>query len=489
MANLNAQAPNLSPSSAEPDAREAARVVATILLAGGPPPGDLQDRANQGLARLRRPALSERDFVISTPEELAPRIPHDLRPSLAELLILLAGDDPIRRRLAESYLGLWRLSAPPCAEARAPAPISPRSPTSATATVARWLIGKLPRHQDTSVPQERPMDQGIYRTHDPRPTVAAPVRDPLRDRVARIRDEFTAVVHAVERVIIGKRDVVERVLTAMAARGHVLLVDAPGVGKTQLCKAIAAAMGVHCGRVQFTPDLLPMDVTGATIYDREARAFVFRPGPVFTHLLLADEINRATPKTQSALLEVMQERTVTVDGTTHPMAEPFQVLATMNPLDHEGTFALPAAQIDRFMVMLEIGYPTPEDEVRVLDTHLAPDPALSNVHAVVSCEQFVEWQRTVPLIHTSPAVKRAAVDWVNDLRRSAATHGTVSPRATLAWVRAAQARAMVNGREFVTVEDLRDVSVDVLRHRLSVPAADVRDRLRGIASQGLVSGR
>jgi MoxR-like ATPase len=284
----------------------------------------------------------------------------------------------------------------------------------------------------------------------------------------------------VERVIIGKRDVVERVLTAMAARGHVLLVDAPGVGKTQLCKSIAAAIGARFGRVQFTPDLLPMDVTGATIYDAHARQFVFRPGPVFTNILLADEINRATPKTQSALLEVMEERTVTVDGTTHRMAEPFQVLATMNPLDHDGTFALPAAQVDRFMVMLELGYPSPEDEVRVLDTHLLPDPALGSVTPVISCEAFLDWQRTVPLIHASPEVKRAAVDYVNGLRRDASHGHTVSPRATLAWMRAAQARAMLAGREFVTVEDLIDMSADVLRHRLWVTAAEVHDRLRAL---------
>ena len=171
-------------------------------------------------------------------------------------------------------------------------------------------------------------------------------------------------------MIVGKRDVIERVLGAMAARGHVLLVDVPGVGKTQLCKAIAAAIESRFGRIQFTPDLLPMDITGANVFDVRDKQFLFRPGPVFTHILLADEINRATPKTQSALLEVMEERCVTVDGVTHRLAEPFQVLATMNPLDHQGTYALPAAQIDRFMVMLEIGYPTPDDEVRVLDFHL-----------------------------------------------------------------------------------------------------------------------
>jgi MoxR-like ATPase len=227
----------------------------------------------------------------------------------------------------------------------------------------------------------------------------------------------------------------------MAARGHVLLVDAPGVGKTLLCKTIAAALGARFGRVQLTPDLMPMDVTGGTIYDAHSGKFVFRPGPVFTNILLADEINRATPKTQSALLEVMEERTVTVDGVSHRMADPFQVLATMNPQDHDGTFPLPAAQIDRFMVMLELGYPTPDDEVRVLDTHLAGSaPSHEAMAPVVSADAFVEWQRTVPMIHASPEVKRAAVGYVDGLRRSATNGNLVSPRATLAWMRAAQAR-------------------------------------------------
>jgi len=291
------------------------------------------------------------------------------------------------------------------------------------------------------------------------------------------------VIAAVDRVVIGKHDVVSRVLTAMAARGHVLLVDAPGVGKTLLCKTLAGALGARFGRIQLTPDLMPMDVTGATIYEPQTGKFVFRPGPVFTNLLLADEINRATPKTQSALLEVMEERTVTVDGVTHRMADPFQVLATMNPQDHDGTFPLPAAQIDRFMVMIELGYPTPEDEVRVLDTHLAGSgPSAAPMAPVVSAETFVEWQRTVPLIHASPEVKRAAVAYVDGLRRNAGSGHTVSPRATLAWMRAAQARAILGGREFVTIEDLLDMAPDVLRHRLWVSAPEVRDRLRAISA-------
>ena len=463
------------------DVREVGRVVATVLLAGGAVLPDAIARANRGLAELGRPPLTERDFVVTTPEELAPCIPEAWRAAVGALLLETAGDEPLRRRVALSYFGLWQIALP------APAP-APR-PMGAAARVARWLVGALPRHQETSIPEERSMQQSVYRQHDQAPEIAPPVRDPLRLRVERIRAEHLQVIEAVERVIIGKRDVVERVLTAMAARGHVLLVDSPGVGKTQLCKAISAAIGVRFGRVQFTPDLLPMDLTGATIYEAQNKQFAFRPGPVFTNILLADEINRATPKTQSALLEVMEERTVTVDGTTHRMADPFQVLATMNPIDHDGTFALPAAQIDRFMVMLEIGYPSPDDEVRVLDTHLAPDPVVASVAPVISIDAFLDWQRTVPMIHASPEVKRAAVDYVNALRRGAQNVHTVSPRATLAWMRAAQAHAMLSGREFVTVEDLIHMAPDVLRHRLWISAAEVKDRLRTIGPRGAGAAR
>ncbi|APR79243.1 Hypothetical protein A7982_04590 [Minicystis rosea] len=470
----------ISPA-AERDVREVGRVVATVLLAGGSVSPHALSRANKGLAQLGRPALLERDFVVTTPEELAPLVPEEMRAAVGQLLLEVAGDEPLRRRVALSYFGLWQIALPQTT----PAP----RPVSAASRVARWLVGALPRHQETAIPEERSMQQSVYRHNEPEPEIAPPVRDPLRLRVERIRAEHLQVIEAVERVIIGKRDVVERVLTAMAARGHVLLVDSPGVGKTQLCKAISAAIGVRFGRVQFTPDLLPMDLTGATIYEAHNKQFVFRPGPVFTNILLADEINRATPKTQSALLEVMEERTVTVDGTTHRMADPFQVLATMNPIDHDGTFALPAAQIDRFMVMLEIGYPSPDDEVRVLDTHLAPDPVVASVAPVISIDAFLDWQRTVPMIHASPEVKRAAVDYVNGLRRGAQNVHTVSPRATLAWMRAAQAHAMLSGREFVTVEDLIHMAPDVLRHRLWISASEVRDRLRAIGARGVGAAR
>jgi MoxR-like ATPase len=421
------------------------------------------------------PPLAERDFVLSSPEELAPLIPPQLCGALADLLLEISSAEPLRRRMALAYLGLWRLETT----------AGTTAPKAAMAErVARSLIGELPQHQGVSIPKERAVyQQEAYRGADAEARRAPPVIDHLRARVARVRSEMLEVIAAVDRVVIGKHDIVTRVLTAMAARGHVLLVDAPGVGKTLLCKTLAGALGARFGRVQLTPDLMPMDVTGATIYDPHSGKFVFRPGPVFTNILLADEINRATPKTQSALLEVMEERTVTVDGTTHRLADPFQVLATMNPQDHDGTFPLPAAQIDRFMVMLELGYPTPDDEVRVLDTHLA-GAGETGTAAVVAADALVEWQKTVPMIHASPEVKRAAVGYVDGLRRNAVNGHMVSPRATLAWMRAAQARAILAGREFVTLDDLLDMAPDVLRHRLWVSAPEIRDRLRHLGAYG-----
>ncbi len=327
--------------------------------------------------------------------------------------------------------------------------------------------------------------KGPYRGGDAPVAQRAPVeRAPLRHKVERICAEYRKVIEAVEQVIVGKRDVIERVLTAMAARGHVLLVDVPGVGKTQLCKAIAAAIENHFGRIQFTPDLLPMDITGANVFDPRDKQFYFKPGPIFTHILLADEINRATPKTQSALLEVMEERSVTIDGATRQLEEPFCVLATMNPVEHQGTYPLPAAQIDRFMVMLEIGLPTPADEVKVLDYHLGIEPPLAHVRPVISRAAFLDWRETVPYIHVTPELKRAAVDDVNGLRKTSVDGPAISPRATIAWVRASQARAMLSGREFVTMEDLLHVAPDVLRHRLWTDSATVRERLRAVAITG-----
>jgi MoxR-like ATPase len=453
------------------DARRVGRVIAGMLLATGQPSEEDRARANEGLAALGRPALADGDFVSETPESLAPLIPLELRAGVLELLYVLAGDEPIRRRFADAYAGLWREETEPAVTPRRGRP------------VLRWLIGKLPRHQVGAASKEDEMieRQGPYRDVEIEVEAAPVERTPLRVRVERICGEYRRVVDTVERVIVGKRDVIERVLTAMAAKGHVLLVDVPGVGKTQLCKAIAAAIETRFGRIQFTPDLLPMDITGANVFDPRDKQFYFRPGPIFAHLLLADEINRATPKTQSALLEVMEERCATVDGTTHRMEEPFQVLATMNPIEHQGTYPLPAAQIDRFMVMLELGYPSPDDEVRVLDYHLGAASPLDAIEPVITRAAFLEWRDTVPQIHVSPELKRSAVDYINKLRKTADDGQSISPRATLAWVRCAQARAMLCGREFVTMDDLLHVAPDVLRHRLWTDAATVREKLRAVA--------
>ena len=421
---------------------------------------------------MGKPPLAQVDVTGETPELLAPMVPEQLRDAVLDLLYVIAGDEPIRKKLADSYAAIWRAEPEPAPERRKGAP------------VVQWLIGDLPRHHSDRSPEEEPMiDSSPYRggKAQQEQAVVQEQRNPLRERVEKIRGEFIRVVDAVEQVIVGKRDVIERVLCAMAARGHVLLVDVPGVGKTQLCKAIAAAIDTRFGRIQFTPDLLPMDITGANVFDVRDQQFHFRQGPIFTHILLADEINRATPKTQSALLEVMEERSATVDGTTHQIDEPFSVLATMNPIDHQGTYPLPAAQIDRFMVMLELGYPAPDDEVKVLDYHLAAESPLTHVRPVVSRDAFIAWRDTVPLIHVSPELKKVAVEYINGLRRSAEEGHAISPRATLAWVRASQARAMLSGREFVTVDDLLDVAPDVLRHRLWTDATSVRERLRGVA--------
>ncbi|CAN5744021.1 hypothetical protein BH11MYX2_BH11MYX2_39020 [soil metagenome] len=455
------------------NARRVGRVVAGVLLATGDASHAEIARANEGLSALGRSALTELDYERETPEILAPLIPRSLRDGVLDLLYVLAGDEPMRRRIADAYAGLWSAEA------------EPPAPRREGGTLVRWMIGDLPRHQAGSASKEPPMteQQSPYRDVEIDIEPAAE-RSPLRVRVERIAHEYRCVVDAVESVIVGKRDVIERVLYAMAAKGHVLLVDVPGVGKTQLCKAIAAVIENRFGRIQFTPDLLPMDITGANVFDPRDRQFYFRPGPIFTHILLADEINRATPKTQSALLEVMEERSATIDGVTHRMEEPFQVLATMNPIEHSGTYPLPAAQIDRFMVMLEIGVPAPDDEVRVLDYYLGETSPLDALSPVISRQAFLEWRSTVPQIHVSPELKRSAVEYIGQLRKTADDGQSISPRATIAWVRAAQAHAMVSGREFVTMDDLLHVAPDVLRHRLWTDAATVRERLRAVAVKG-----
>ncbi len=280
------------------------------------------------------------------------------------------------------------------------------------------------------------------------------------------------LARAVSVALAGKPEVVERAVVTLLARGHLLIEDVPGVGKTTLARALARALGTDFRRVQCTSDLMPSELLGVNVYNSAERRFEFRPGPVFTHVLVADEINRATPKTQSALLEVMEERQVTVEGETHALEAPFQVIATMNPLDHEGTYPLPAAQMDRFMMMVSMGYPSEMAEVQMLSVHLAPEPVLADVRAVVSRDDFLLWQRTAPLVYASEDLKRYAVAVIHALRGDPRNLQSLSPRSTILLMRAAQARAMLRGRDYATAEDVQMMAPDVLGHRVML--ADAR---------------
>ena len=292
-----------------------------------------------------------------------------------------------------------------------------------------------------------------------------------------IQDLATAVqrvVANVERVIVGKAEPVAFSLIAVICHGHVLIEDVPGVGKTVLTKAIARSIGCTFKRIQFTPDLLPSDVTGVSIYNQKTSNFEYRPGPIMAQIVLADEINRATPKTQSALLEAMEEAQLTVDGTTYRLPEPFMVMATQNPIEYEGTFPLPEAQLDRFMMNISLGYPKASDEINILDTHQHHHP-LDDLAQIMTAEELVLIQQQVRSIHVEPSLREYIVAIANATRTHPNIYLGVSPRGSLALFRAAQAWAAMRGRGYVIPDDIKFLAKPTLAHRMIVtPSARVR---------------
>jgi len=301
--------------------------------------------------------------------------------------------------------------------------------------------------------------------------------------MARADGILEAVLRNVEGVIVGKRDEVELALIALACQGHLLIEDVPGVGKTVLAKSLARSIGCLFKRIQFTPDLLPSDVTGVSIYNQKTGEFEYRPGPVIAQVVLADEINRATPKTQASLLEAMEERQVTVDGTTYKMPRPFMVLATQNPIEYEGTFPLPEAQLDRFMLRLKLGYPARDDEVIILDRQQYSHP-VEALEQVTSSDDLLAAQAEVRQVHVSAELRQYIVDLSTATRGHPDVYLGASPRGSLALFRAAQARALLRGRDYAIPDDVKALAESALAHRLIVnPSA----RVRGVGASEILA--
>jgi MoxR-like ATPase len=285
--------------------------------------------------------------------------------------------------------------------------------------------------------------------------------------MASFADSFGSIVANVERVIQGKIEVVQLALLCLLAEGHLLVEDVPGVGKTSLAKALATTIKCSFGRVQFTPDLLPSDVVGVNVYNRERSEFEYRPGPIFANIVLGDEINRASPKTQSALLEAMAENQVTVDGTTYRLDSPFMVIATQNPIEHEGTYPLPESQLDRFFMRISVGYPARDAELEMLDTHGDHD-ALDDIGPIVSVSDLQDMIATTRTVHLAPSLKGYLVELADATRRHPRLAIGMSPRASLNLQRAARTRAAAAGRNYVVPDDIKALAEPVLSHRLVV---------------------
>jgi MoxR-like ATPase len=294
-----------------------------------------------------------------------------------------------------------------------------------------------------------------------------------------VRDRGGAVLDEVERAIVGKRDALELILAAVLCDGHVLLEDYPGLAKTLAARSFAQATTLRFSRIQFTPDLMPSDVTGSSVFDQRSAEFKFLPGPIFTNLLLADEINRAPPKTQAALLEAMQEQQVTTEGETRPLEAPFIVLATQNPIEYEGTYPLPEAQLDRFLIRIGIGYPTREHELEMLARRLARGEDELELKPVVYPATLVAMQRALEQVHVSDSISGYIVDLVTATRESKRLAVGASPRGSLALLKLSRAKAALDGRDFVVPEDVKAVAIPALAHRLTLRPELWVQRVRG----------
>jgi MoxR-like ATPase len=300
--------------------------------------------------------------------------------------------------------------------------------------------------------------------------------------VDEVRGLALRIIENMERVMVGKRAEVELAVIALMCGGHLLIEDVPGVGKTMLARSLARSTGCTFRRIQFTPDLLPSDVTGAAIYNQKTGDFEFRPGPIMSQIVLADEINRATPKTQSALLEAMEERQVTVDGVSRPLPRPFMVLATQNPIEYEGTFPLPEAQLDRFFMRVHLGYPSTQDEVTIMDRQMLSHP-IEELEPVCGPDDILQLQAAVRQVRVDPLIKQYIAAVVDATRRHEAVYLGASPRGSLALQRGSQARALLDQRDFVLPDDVKALAYPVLGHRIIVSAAS---RVKGVTAQQVV---
>jgi MoxR-like ATPase len=290
-----------------------------------------------------------------------------------------------------------------------------------------------------------------------------------------VQDFSDRLITNIEKVIVGKRETVEYSVITLLCQGHLLIEDVPGVGKTMLARSVARSIGCSFSRIQFTPDMLPSDVTGVSIFNQVSREFEYRPGPIMAQIVLSDEINRATPKTQAALLEAMEERQVTVDGVTHFLPKPFMVMATQNPIEYEGTFPLPEAQLDRFLLRVQLGYPSPSDEIEVMERQQFEHP-INTLEQAISEEDVLQAQEEVKKVHVAPQLKTYMVEITRRTRNYQDVYLGASPRGSLTLFRTSQARAAIYGREYVLPDDVKALAEGALCHRIILgPAARLRD--------------